>query len=116
MFGQLDDENCPRLTKVWAHTYHNHNLRRWLAEQRPEWELEVILGPEEARGFVRLPKRWVVERTFAWRGRYRRLSKDYERRTDWSASMVRLGAIHLMLRRLAKPAMKDPPFCYRQVA
>lgn len=117
VFQQLDSANCPHLTKIWAdNKYHNHNLRRWFEEERKDWDLEVISRPKGARGFVRLPKRWVVERTFAWLGRCRRLSKDYERRTDSSASMVRLGAIHLMLRRLAKPAVKDPPFSYRQAA
>ena len=105
------------MTKIWADTkYHNHKLRQWVEEERPEWDLEVISRPKGVRGFVRLPKRWVVERTFAWLGRCRRLSKDYERRTDSSASMLRLGAIHLMLRRLAKPAVKDPPFRFRQAA
>ena len=56
--------------------------------------------PEGARGFVLLPKRWVVERTFAWLSRARRLSKDYERRTDTSAAMLQISMIHLMLRRL----------------
>ncbi len=87
-----------------------------IEEERPGWDLEVISRPQGARGFVRLPKRWVVERTFAWLGRCRRLSKDYERRPDSGASTFRLGAIHLMLRRLAGPAVKDPPFSYRHAA
>ena len=52
-------------------------------------------------GFVPLPKRWVVERTFAWLGRYRRLSKDYEYHTHNSETMIYLAMISLMLRRLA---------------
>ena len=80
---------------------------RELYAHRP-W-LWTYLRPEGARGLVRLPKRWVVEHTFAWLGRYRRLSEDDERRTDWSDSLVRLGAIDLMLRRLAKAATKGSP-------
>ncbi|MFL5240600.1 MAG: transposase, partial [Gemmataceae bacterium] len=57
--------------------------------------------PEASKGFVLLAKRWVVERTFGWIGRYRRLSKDYERRSDSSEAMVQIASIHLMLQRLA---------------
>jgi len=49
---------------------------------------------------VRLPKRWIVERSLAWLGRSRRLSKDYERRTDSSEAMIRISSVHLMLKRL----------------
>jgi len=62
-----------------------------------------------------LPKRWVVERSFAWCGRSRRLSKDYERRTDSSESMVRMSAIHLLLKRMA-PADSQAPSKYRLAA
>ena len=62
--------------------------------------------PEGSQGFVLLPKRWVAERTFAWLGRYRRLSKDYERRNDSSEAMVKIASIHLMLQRLAPSPSK----------
>jgi len=81
---------------------------RLLKKRHSHSDPEVMSRPEGARGSVRLPKRWVVERTFAGLGRYRRLSEDDERRRDWSASLLRVGAIDLMLRRLAKPATKDP--------
>jgi len=61
---------------------------------------------------VVLPKRWVVERTFAWLGRYRRHSRDYERRTDSSEAMLQVSAIHMLLRRL-NPDNKYPKFNYR---
>lgn len=74
----------------------------------PEWvrknlrcRLQTVLRPVMARGFVVLPRRWVVERTFAWLGRNRRLSKDYERTTPSSEAFVQIAAIHLMLKRLA---------------
>jgi putative transposase len=116
VFAQLDQTKCPRLTKIWAdNKYHNHNLNEWLAEHRPHWKLEIKSRPEGASGFVPIAKRWVVERTFAWLGRYRRHSKDYERRTDSSESMLRISSIHLMLRRLASPATVAA-FHYRQAA
>ena len=70
--------------------------------------------PTEPKGVV-YTKRWVVERTFAWLGRCRRNSKDYERRTDSSESMLRVSALHLMLKRL-KPSKVYPPFRYRVAA
>lgn len=54
------------------------------------------------RGFVLLPRRWVVERTFAWLGRYRRLAKDYERRTDHSEAAIYVASCKLMLGKLVK--------------
>jgi putative transposase len=116
VFAQLNKDRCPRLTKIWAdNKYHNHNLNGWLAEHRPHWKLEIKSRPEGTGGFVPVAKRWVVERTFAWLGRCRRHSKDYERRTDSSESMLRISSIHLMLRRLASSATVAS-FHYRQAA
>jgi len=113
---QIDRGNYPRLAKVWAdRKYHNYDLRDWLATERPWLDLEIRLRPPGATGFVPLPKRWVVERTFAWLGRSRRLSKDYERTVESSESMVRVSCIHRMLRRLA-PTIKTPTFHYRIAA
>lgn len=112
---QLQQAAYPRLSVVWADgKYHNYQLYEWLATRRKQlpWTLDIIRRPKDAKGFVKLPKRWVVERTFAWLGRARRLSKDYELRTDSSECMVRLSAIHGMLKRLAPPA-KQTPFKYR---
>lgn len=111
--GRLVAEEHLRLEKIWAdNKYHNHAYRHWLAENRPGWDLEVKTRAPGVKGFAVQPKRWVVERTFAWYGRYRRHSKDYERRTDSSESMIRVSAVHLMLRRLA-PDHKTPAFAYR---
>jgi putative transposase len=110
---RLQPQDHPRLQKIWGdNKYHNHAYRRWLAENRPGWELEVKTRAPGVKGFAVLPKRWVVERSFAWHGRYRRHSKDYERRTDSSESMIRVSALHLMLRRLA-PDKTSPAFRYR---
>jgi putative transposase len=116
VFGQLDQAKCPRLTKIWAdNKYRNHELDRWLEKNRNHWDLEIKSRPEGAVGFTPVPKRWVVERTFAWLGRYRRHSRDYERLTESSTSMLRISSIHLMLRRLALPA-RTVSFHYRQAA
>jgi putative transposase len=65
---------------------------------------------------VKLPRRWVVERTFAWLGRYRRHSRDYERYAESSEAMIKVSSIHLMLR-LLKPdnSKKAVPFKYREL-
>lgn len=74
----------------------------------PQWAketcgvvLQTVLRPFQAKGFVVLPKRWIVERTFAWMNRHRRLSKDYERRTENSEAVIYLAMIDLMSKRLA---------------
>lgn len=116
LLERADPSALPRMEKIWGDSkYHNHNLYRWLTDNRPGWTLEVVSRPPGTKGFTKLPKRWVVERTNAWMGRYRRNSKDYERRTDSSESMLRLSSISLMLRRLA-PKDKLQTFNYRPSA
>ena len=63
--------------------------------------VEIVVRPEGSKGFRVLPRRWVVERTFAWLGRCRRLSKDYEALPETSEAWIRIAMIHLMLKRLA---------------
>ena len=63
----------------------------------------MVRKPIDQRGFRLLPRRWVVERTFGWLIRHRRLARDYEQKTESSEAMVRLASIHMMLRRL-KPS------------
>lgn len=117
VLAQLHRRDYPRLEVVWADgKYHNHALYAWKARKRSlPWRLEIVGRPRGAKGFVLLPKRWVVERTIAWLGRSRRLSKDYERRVDSSECMVRLSAIHLLLRRMA-PSRTQAPFTYHLAA
>jgi putative transposase len=91
-----------RLRLIWADSAYGRNqLPEWVTKTFG-WILQTILRPVGAVGFVLLPRRWVVERTFAWLGRYRRHSKDYERTTDSSEAMIYISMIHLMSRRLAK--------------
>ena len=79
VLGQLDRPRFPRLEMVWADgKYRNHALDAWLERQGKPFEVKVVERPEGSEGFVKLPKRWVVERSFAWLGRDRRHSKDYE--------------------------------------
>ena len=116
LFAQVAPDAFPRLTKVWADSkYHNYQLRAWMASERPSWDLEIVSRPPGVKGFVLLPKRWVIERTFSWHDRCRRHSKDYERRPDSSEAMVKVTAMGLMLRRLA-PANNIPKFNYCHAA
>jgi putative transposase len=116
LVGKLDIKDYHRLKKIWGdNKYHNLSFRAWLALNRPGWELEVKTREPGTKGFAVLAKRWVVERSFAWFGRYRRNSKDYERRTDSSEAMIRVSSLHGMLRSLA-PKKNAPKFNYRATA
>jgi putative transposase len=101
VFAQMPGKDFPRWEVVQADTkYHNHDLNRWLrVHHRPYWVMVVSRPPGEKR-FIPLRSRWVVERTFAWLGRYRRLSKDYEHTTESSEAVVKIAGIHHYLRRL----------------
>lgn len=117
VMGQMDPKYYRRFRKLFGdNKYHNLSFRSWLAMNRPGWELEVKTREPGIKGFAVLPQRWVVERTFAWLGRYRRHSRDYERRTDSSEAMIRISSMNLMLRRLAPQPKKAVPFGYRQAA
>ena len=89
----------PRLVRLWADGGYAGQLVDWVREQLG-CELEIVKRSDDMRGFVVLPKRWIVERTFAWLGRNRRLSKDYEARCETSETWIRVAMIHLTLRRL----------------
>jgi putative transposase len=65
------------------------------------WYLEIVRHPPDTKGFQILPRRWIVELTFGWLGRYRRLGRDYEHQTLSSESMTYLASIHRMLRLLS---------------
>ena len=79
------------------------------------WELEIASRPPDTKGWGKLPYRWVVERTFAWLGRYRINSKEYERLTQSSESQVYVSSIQLLLKRL-KPSKEYSEFQYRRSA
>lgn len=112
--GKLPPQAFPRLEALFVdHKYHNHQFEAWLANHsQGKWQLEISGLPAGTREFKPLPIRWVVERTFAWIGRCRRNSRDYERRTDSSESMVLISTVSLMVRRLKPGHTKEPPFQY----
>jgi putative transposase len=89
----------PRLQLIWADGGYAGELIHWVREQFG-WILQTILRPTGVKGFVILPRRWVVERTFGWLGRHRRLSKDYERLTKTSETVIYIAMIHRMSRTL----------------
>ena len=109
----LTSEPFPRLEVVRADSaYGRYGLPAWVARYK-HFALELVRRAGGAVGWVLLPKRWVVERTFAWLGRYRIHSKEYERLTASSETQVRISMIHLMLRRL-KPAPGERPFRFKR--
>ena len=96
--------HCSRLRLLWADQAYRGDLGAWLWGLRP-WRkvcLESVKRPEGIKGCLLLAKRWIVERTFAWLSRYRRLSKDDESWTQTSETMIRVAMIHVMVRRLAR--------------
>lgn len=116
VLGQLDRGRFPRLEVVFADgKFHNRDLDAWLARRGGPFRVEVVKRPEGAKGFMLLPKRWVSERSFAWTGRDRRHSKDYEYEPASSEAWVRVSAIGQMLRRLAPDEQrKSAPFMYNK--
>ena len=88
-----------RLKLIWADGGYAGRLVVW-AQAFGNWVLQIVKRPDSQKGFAVLPRRWVVERTFAWLGRSRRLSKDYEELEKTSEAMVHISMIQLMLRRL----------------
>jgi putative transposase len=107
VLAKLDAQEHPRLQLLWGdQKYRNRSLERWLAAQEVRYRLEVVQRPLGAKGFVLLHRRWVVERTFAWLGRYRRNSRDYERLTSSSEAVIKISAIHHMLKRLQPDTSK----------
>ena len=89
----------PRLRLIWADSGYAGKLIDWVMDQLCI-PLNIVKRIQQQKGFVVLRKRWIVERTFGWLNRYRRLSKNYERLTDTSETMVRVAMIKLMVRRL----------------
>lgn len=90
----------PRLKLIWADGGYAGKLIEW-TKSLGGWVLEIVKRSDDVAGFVVLPRRWVVERTFGWIGRYRRMSKDYETLPDSSETMIYLTMINLMVHRLS---------------
>lgn len=94
-------EWLPRLDIVVADGGYAGKLVHWVRETIG-WTLQVVKRTADMVGFEVLPTRWRVERTFAWLSQYRRLSKDYEGRTEVSEAFIYVAMIHLMLHRFAR--------------
>ena len=115
LFGRLKGQPMSKVKRMYADgKYHNLALYAWVESNVP-WEFQVINRPKGAKGWVKLPIRWTVERTFAWLGRCRRLGKDRERSVLSSETFVKLAMIQLMLNRL-QPKANQPEFRYRAAA
>jgi len=89
----------PRLKLIWADAGYAGQLVEWV-HALGGWLLDIVRRPSDSHHFELLPRRWVVERTLAWLGRCRRLSKDYEALPETHEAWVQTAMIHLMLRRL----------------
>src|SRR3954469_21621226 len=116
VLAKLKAEKFPRLVAMFGdNKYNNHALDEWMGRAEVGYRLEISSKPADQKRFFPLKIRWVVERTFAWLGRCRRLSKDYEYKTAHSEAWIQISSIHLMLRRLRPdPKSPEPKFKYRK--
>ena len=95
-------KHLSRMKKVWLDGgYDGEPFTEWALNELG-WEVEITHRPEGCKGFQLVPRRWVVERTFAWIGKFRRLSKDYEYLTETSEAFIYAAMIHVMVRRLGR--------------
>jgi len=92
----------PSITKIFADASYQGPRAAQIVADTGAWQLEIV-ERTELHDFVILPKRWIVERTFAWISRNRRLARDFERYASTVVAFVRLAMIRIMLRRLTKP-------------
>lgn len=98
-------DRFPVLAKLFADAaYRGPQFHQALAKLRPSLIIEIVTHSEQRKGFVVLPKRWIVERTLAWLNRCRRLAKDFENRTRYAAAFLDLASIRLMVRKLWNPS------------
>ena len=89
------------MSHIWADGGYRGQLICW-TKSECGWDLEIVEKPADQKGFRVLPRRWVVERTFAWLGRYRRLAKDYDLLPKTTEAFIYIAMTHLMLKRLTK--------------
>jgi putative transposase len=101
LLESCDDESVEKLQKIWVDGAYAGELEEWVRSNFG-WILNVVRRSDKVKGFKLLPHRWIVERTFAWLNRFRRLGKDYERLIETSECFIRICMIKLMLRRVSK--------------
>jgi putative transposase len=112
LFARLEGQPMGKVRRMYGdNKYHNYALYEWV-ETDADWELVIVRKPEGTEGWVKLPIRWTVERTFAWLTRCRRLSLDREKTVISSEAFVKLAMIQLMLNRL-EPKGTEAEFHYR---
>jgi transposase len=98
-------DRFPLLEKLFADgAYQGPRFRQAVAKVRAHLKTEIVTRSDQIKGFVVLPKRWIVERTIAWLNRCRRLAKDFENRTRHALAFVYLASIRLMVRKLCNPS------------
>jgi putative transposase len=115
LFARLEGQPMSKVKRMYADSkYHNFALYEWV-ENNAGYDLSIVRRPKDAVGWVTLPIRWTVERTFAWLGKCRRLTVDREKSVLSSESMVKLAMIQLMLKRL-RPSDVEPEFHYHSAA
>ena len=115
LFPRLEGQPMGKVTRMFADgKYHNYALYEWVADNA-RWHLVVVRRPDGAKGWVKVPLRWTVERTFAWLGTCRRRTKDREKTVRSSEAFVELAMIHPMLNRL-EPKKTDAEFQYHTAA
>lgn len=96
----LENKVIQRLELIWADGGYRGELIAWV-EETLGLKLEIVEKPKDQNGFQVLPKRWIVERTFAWLVRQQRLARDYERLPETSEAFIYAAMVRLMIRRLA---------------
>src|SRR3712207_239283 len=104
----------PELQLIWADQAYTGELIEYVQQQHGI-RLEIVAKLADQHTFVVLPRRWVVERTFAWLCRYRRLSKDYEHRAEYSEALVYIASIARMLRTLHPNKNEEPPYKRKKI-
>ena len=115
LFPRLAGQPVGKVGRMFADSkYHNYALYEWV-EDNARWDLVVVRRPDGSKGWVKLPVRWTVERTFAWLGKCRRLTKDREKSVMSSEASVKLAMIHPMLSRL-EPKHAEAEFRCRAAA
>ena len=115
LFGRLEGQPVSQVRRMFAdNKYHNYALYEWV-DDHADWDLTIVRRPPDQKGWMLLPYRWTVERTFAWLGTCRRLSKDREKSVRSAEAFVQLAMIHLMLHRL-EPKNANAEFQYRNAA
>ena len=102
-FGYFEDGQLQGLLMP----YRGKELAEWCRQQGDGWDLEIVEREPGTRGFSVQPRRWIVERSFAWLSRHRRLAKDYERKVQTSETLIEVAATRLALHRLAGHIAQD---------